>query len=107
VAAKDIPKAMREKVKARAGRHCERCAIAILSGEIHHRKNRSQGGEHTLQNLVFICKPCHDWIGAHPHLAGVEGYHVKPWCDPATVSIILHRAGKVMLTGDGQYQSCS
>lgn len=96
---------MRDLVKGRAGQNCERCAVGVMHGEIHHRKNRSQGGQHTLQNLVFLCPPCHQWVTVHPRVAGVEGWHVKPWCDPAIVPIRLHMAGLVILTGDGQYQA--
>ena len=32
---------------------------------VHHRKYRQRGGTNSLDNLLHVCQPCHDWIHAH------------------------------------------
>lgn len=39
----------------------EGCTIGVTS-EPHHRKRRSQGGPHTLINLLDVCNNCHSRI---------------------------------------------
>jgi 5-methylcytosine-specific restriction endonuclease McrA len=74
---KDIPAKVRAAVRARSGGRCEfrfwpgddldaplagdvRCRRRAT--EMHHRLPRSRGGAHTVENLVHLCSPCHDWI---------------------------------------------
>lgn len=41
--------------------------------EVHHRKyrGRSRGGTNSPDNLIHICKACHDWIHAHGGFGGL------------------------------------
>ncbi|MFJ6427506.1 HNH endonuclease [Microbacterium maritypicum] len=49
-----IPAKVRAAVHERAQGRCEGCGrIAPL--ELHHRKYRSRGGTHTVENLVALC----------------------------------------------------
>lgn len=53
------------------------CAGARLVPEVpcwgelhlHHKRRRSQGGDHSPGNLVTLCAACHSWVHAHPALA--------------------------------------
>ncbi|QSM04673.1 hypothetical protein PROPHIGD54-2_73 [Mycobacterium phage prophiGD54-2] len=87
----------RIEVLRRSGGLCERCGIGGgLS--MHHRKKRSQGGPWSLDNIVHVCGHgtvgCHGWIEHNPNAAHSEGYHVRPWEEPASIPIYQHHLGK-------------
>lgn len=44
----------------RAGYRCEGCGAASVPLQAHHRLQREQGGKDRLDNLVALCRPCHD-----------------------------------------------
>jgi hypothetical protein len=46
------------------GWRCVRCGRAYLL-QIHHRKFRSHGGTHRLENLEPVCNDCHRLIHTH------------------------------------------
>lgn len=48
-----------------------------------HRKNRSQGGATSPENLQLLCGKHHQWKTEHPDDAAREGYAVPGWADPA------------------------
>jgi hypothetical protein len=78
-----IPLSVRRAVQERAGGRCERCgAIGV---HWHHRQTRSQGGQHTAENGVWLCVFCHDWAHANPAQAYATGWLVRRGVDPATV----------------------
>lgn len=52
-----IPNHIREKVNERDKAICRGCGRA--GTELHHIKFRSQGGKHTVDNLVTLCNQCH------------------------------------------------
>lgn len=55
--------AVRSIVLARDHYLCQRCRDrACTPLEIHHRRARSQGGEHTLDNLVALGSRCHEAV---------------------------------------------
>ena len=65
------PKNMR-MAKARAHGKCEtpECRNRIWL-QIHHRQLRSEGGTHSTDNLIVLCRPCHDAM--HDGRLMVEG----------------------------------
>lgn len=73
----------------RSGGVCERCR-AKRGESVHHRKLRSRGGQHTLDNCVFACGSgttgCHGWMHANPAEATATGWMVPSWEDPATIT---------------------
>lgn len=89
----DPPKAVREAVLERARLCCERCGIWSPPpvGEVHHRRNRSQGLDNSAPNLVLLCKTCHAWCGARPKDAHAEGFHLERGELPAKTK--LHYGG--------------
>lgn len=104
-------KACRTIVEVRAGLNCERCNVYVhVRGlTMHHRVKLSQGGLWTPQNVVRLCghgttrDGCHCWVEHNPDDAEVEGFHVRPWNDPATIPILL-RGVSTFLTADGGYR---
>lgn len=74
----------RQLVAARSGGQCELDA-ADPATDMHHRKNRSQGGAWAPSNLLHICREHHTWITTHPVLACKQGWAVRRGGDPATV----------------------
>lgn len=48
--------------------------------DIHEIKRRSQGGSLLDdENLLAVCRKCHDWINAHPKQAERVGLSVPGW----------------------------
>lgn len=81
-----FPPHVANAVLGRSNGACEALATSSCVGSgqhIHHRKLRSQGGEHTAENCVSICHMCHDWIHANPKLSYERGWLVRQWADPA------------------------
>lgn len=66
---KDIPQAVRDEVKERSYGGCEARIPGICAGRavhVHHRRRRSQGGEHSAENLLDLCTNCHNYAHANP-----------------------------------------
>jgi hypothetical protein len=91
-------------VLARAGGRCERCGG--IGKSYHHRKKRSQGGEWSADNVVFLCghgtAGCHGWIEHNANKAEEEGWHVRPWQDPEDIPIKYRRTEWLSLLPDGE-----
>lgn len=83
---------------------CEKCGNCGV--QMHHRKNRSQGGEWNPANILLLCVKCHTWVGSYPLAAKEVGLHVMPNDDPQTVPI---RTGNVpfLLLEDGCLEACN
>lgn len=43
------------------------------STEIHHKRGRGKN-LNNVDTFLACCRPCHDWIGAHPHAARQLGF---------------------------------
>lgn len=101
--------AVRGQVRARSRLCCERCGrwcgSAYRAGQIHHRRNRSQGTDNSLPNLTYVCVTCHSWIGAEQKAAHAEGWHLEHGEAPDETELLYyvpqvgHR--KVLLCADG------
>lgn len=53
-----IPKKLRQRVLARDGHRCRVCR-GTRYVEVHHRHKQSEGGAHTLENCMTLCRACH------------------------------------------------
>lgn len=93
----------------RAGGRCEHCGADLNTTglEAHHRKLRSQGGGHGVENLAALCPTCHhDRIHAHPTYAVERGFIVPMRANPCTRALVLHDGRTVRLNTDGTYDEC-
>lgn len=85
-----IPKDVVEAVRLRADGHCEACGLFLFGIVVlHHRKLRSQGGRHTVENLILVHARCHDAIHDQPNRSYDLGHMVRRRFDPASVSVTL------------------
>jgi hypothetical protein len=99
-------KGVHKRSSALTGRRlCERCGRRP-GREVHHRKNRSQGGRWALANLLDLCSPCHQFLTVNPALAKEpeSGWSVASHQDPAAVPVRLAGRGLVLLTDTGEIQ---
>ena len=85
---KTIPVKVRQAVKDRSGGLCEHCGRPGAN-HLHHRKLRSQGGGHTVENLLNVRWDCHRSIHADPDHAYDMGWLVRSWADPAQVPLVV------------------
>lgn len=100
-------KRAREIVRGRSGDVCERCGSARATN-MHHRKNRSQGGQWLASNLLHLCGSgttgCHGFIGGHPVVSYEQGWMVRRVADPAKSPVWLFGWGFVFLTDAGDVE---
>jgi hypothetical protein len=107
---KPMPPEVAEIVTERAQGMCE-----IMSRDtgctgraehLHHRQLRSQGGEHTVENLIHICSTCHYWLHAHPAIAYTNGWLVKSTKNPREIPF-RRRGGFIVLTECGEFEAAT
>lgn len=84
----------------RSNRACEMCDRA-RAVEAHHRKNRSQGGQWSPENLLHLCHSCHAHVGRYRTISFEQGWAVHRDADPATERVWLARRGYVYLDAEG------
>lgn len=100
------PKVTQEERKARKllrGRSNGLCEMDGRSRatDAQHRKNRSQGGLWAVENLLHVCRACHQHIHANPTAAMEQGWTVPSHRDPAGVPVWLAGREFVFLNADG------
>ena len=58
---------------------CQRC-MSDRSQDIHELKSRARGGSITdIENLVALCRNCHNWTTTHPKEAHEQGWLLQSW----------------------------
>lgn len=71
---------------------CRRCGRQAT--DVHHRKVRGMGGTKNaetnfgLDNLVCLCRDCHNYIHHNPRESYELGWLVHSWDDPSKVSVL-------------------
>ncbi len=93
-------RAGRAAVKVRSGGRCE-IGSGCRGEEIHHRKNRSQGGTWCPSNLIHLCAAHHQHTTTHPAAARQQGWAVLSTDDPARTAVWLAGRGFTYLNPDG------
>lgn len=72
---------------------------------MHHRRKRSAGGKWVPSCVVALCgdgcRGCHGWVEANPNEAEAQGWHVRPWQDPAEIPVLWHGEAWLLLKDDG------
>jgi hypothetical protein len=101
-----IPAKVRADLRERSGGCCERCGKPFANNA-HHRKNRSQGGQDTLSNLLMLCGSgttgCHGYITEHPTDSYNNGWSVRSTADPELVPVV-YRGYWVKLDDVGDFR---
>jgi 5-methylcytosine-specific restriction endonuclease McrA len=58
---------------------CQRC-MSDRSQDIHELKSRARGGSITdVENLVALCRVCHQWVTENPKEAKEQGWLKSSW----------------------------
>lgn len=105
---KRMPEHIAEAVIDRSGGHCEASNFPTCTGHaehLHHRQLRSQGGGHTVENLIAVCSSCHTWFHREVKVAQSQGWIVRSVHDPSEVPM-KYRGRPAVLAADGglEYQ---
>lgn len=86
MAASRIPATVVREVHARSEGVCEAMIERVCEWcgqHMHHRKLRSQGGEHTAENILFVCAACHHHLHMNTASSYERGLLVRGWDTPA------------------------
>jgi len=62
----------REQVWKRGNGMCEYCTMTAMT-DVHHLAGRVGPDPHRLDNLIGLCRPCHDRAHANPDWARQSG----------------------------------
>jgi hypothetical protein len=91
----------RAAVPNRSGGRCEMCGQRATN--MHHRKNRSQGGRWSPANILHLCGSgvvgCHGYFTSHPSVAYLMGVSVRRGDEPADIAVQTP-AGLLWLSDD-------
>ena len=82
MAAKPMPARIRQAVYDRAEGLCEVMIPKVCDFrgcQYHHRKMRSQGGEHSEENGLWACRSCHSYIHLNPAWSYERGLLIHGW----------------------------
>jgi hypothetical protein len=97
----------RRIVRERSEGLCERCGVAYATN-VHHRKNRSQGGRWDPANCLHLCGSgttgCHGYITSTPVQARAGGWTVRSGWDPQSVPVRLAGMGWRLLGPNGEIE---
>lgn len=77
-----MPAAVAEAVLERADGACEGMVRGVCvgtGGHLHHRMMRSQGGRHTVENLVLLCHACHKYVHDNPAFGYKSDLLIHSW----------------------------
>lgn len=75
-------------LKARSMGRCEAGVPGVCTGtgeDRHHR--RRVRSDNRLANLMYLCRPCHDWIHRNPMQARTLGLLLVRYQDPEKVPV--------------------
>ena len=99
-----MPEKVAETVTERANGYCEVMVSRRCTGgaeHLHHRKLRSQLGQHEVPNLVYVCHECHAWIHANPAKSYERGFLVRGARVPEHQPVLYRNGSMFFLARDG------
>ena len=92
---------------------CALCGMGIgpegrgVGWSVHHRLRRSQGVDHSIQNVIILCgsgtTQCHGWVHANPADARAGGWMLSGRQEPLAVPVLVAGQRWVYLTSIGTY----
>ena len=100
---KRMPEHVAEAVIERSGGRCEAQNFPYCTGQaeqLHHRQLRSQGGEHTVENIIAVCAADHSRFHREVAEAQSQGWIVRSTHDPAEVPM-KYRGMTSLLDAEG------
>lgn len=104
------PRSVTDLVDKRDDQRCVRCGRHIDGGSRHHRKLRSQGGPHAVENLILLCGSgttgCHGWTHHNVAQARMHGLIVPSWQEPDETPVLTWK-GWLLLLNDGTTRTLS
>lgn len=93
---------------------CVVCGMGVgtegrgIGWSLHHRIRRSQGVQHTVQNLIVACGSgttlCHGRIHAEPAAARAGGWLLSGRQEPLAIPVLIAGQRWVYLGADGLYR---
>jgi hypothetical protein len=88
----------REVVFLRDNCQCQRCGmkVELHNCHIHHIERRSKGGNHSLFNLITVCRDCHALLEGHEILKGISAYYISQKTFHVPRCRFSRRATKIM-----------
>lgn len=72
------------------------------TGQRHHRKLRSQGGDDRLSNLLLLLPEHHARVHREPRASMAAGLIVRSVADPTTTPLVRDDGRRWLLTDDGK-----
>lgn len=69
----------RQIVFERDRQRCRKCGLSLTidTCHIHHSIRRSDGGNHSFENLITLCKDCHTTMPGHDKLISFRSYYIR------------------------------
>lgn len=87
----------RAEVFERSQGRCEAAVEGVCLGrgdQAHHKRRRSQGGQDTPSNLLWICRKCHDHVHRFPAQAEALGLLEFSSYNPAPGLVKVERVAR-------------
>lgn len=101
-----VPKRVAELVIERDKGECvaqvTHIGLGRLYEQLHHRKPRRMGGSrdpgvNLPQNLICLCRPCHEWIESHRAEAMDKGWLVRGNQDIVTTPLVYRGTDRYLM----------
>jgi hypothetical protein len=75
----------------------------LRAAHMHHRRNRSQGGQWQPSNIMHICAADHDWIGGNIAAALRNGWTIQGTTSVPSETPVRRREELVLLDDQGDW----
>lgn len=87
---------LKRTVWTRDGSRCVKCGVMVEQGDIHHRVARGMGSGNRAEwvnqheNLLTLCRRCHDWIEEHRDESREHGWLVSLEHGRTPTDVLVH-----------------
>lgn len=87
---------IRKSIYQRDDYTCQKCGAQNTELHCHHKVPVSQGGSHYPNNLLTVCKSCHEEIHGHP--IGPKEGKISESSSPALLWWSFYTAGAIVIS---------